>query len=112
MSERSGGMRRVITSEACGGVGEMKRVNGRETSEKRQVVRQLLCSAIAATLASVTAGEAYGIVQDFNRARGADGYTLTNASGDQTGTFDGQEHQPAPSSPGLSGEFWFAGAGL
>src|SRR5439155_23755191 len=59
-----------------------------------------------------TTPAAHAIVQDYNRARGADGYTLTNTSGDQSGTFDGQEFQPTPSSPGISGEFWFAGAGL
>jgi hypothetical protein len=73
-------------------------------------VRRILCAAAAAALGAT--GTAHAIVQDFNRARGADGYTLTNAAGDQSGTFDGQEFQPAPSSPGLNGEFWFAGTGL
>jgi hypothetical protein len=65
---------------------------------------------VAAALGTTPAARA--IVQDYNRARGADGYTLTNSAGDLSGTFDGQEFQPAPSSPGISGEFWFAGAGL
>src|SRR2546421_1424755 len=76
---------------------------------KRRASR-VLRGAIAAALGTAPAARA--IVQDYNRARGADGYTLTNASGDQSGTFDGQEFQPTPSSPGISGEFWFAGAGL
>src|SRR2546421_6051780 len=76
---------------------------------KRRASR-VLRGAIAAALG--TAPAAHAIVQDYNRARGADGYTLTNTAGDQSGTFDGQEFQPAPSSPGISGEFWFAGAGL
>src|SRR5690242_8041296 len=86
----------------------MKRAN---ESEKRWIGKRVLCGAVAATLAA-TAGTTHAIVQDFNRARGADGYNLTNATGDQSGTFDGQEFQPNPSSPGISGEFWFAGAGL
>src|SRR5437762_9593719 len=82
--------------------------NGVMRREKR--FHQALWGAIAAALATTPA--AHAIVQDYNRARGADGYTLTNTAGDQSGTFDGQEFQPAPSSPGISGEFWFAGAGL
>ena len=76
--------------------------------EKR--IHRALWGAIAAALGITPA--AHAIVQDYNRARGADGYTLTNAAGDQSGTFDGQEFQPAPSSPGIAGEFWFCGAGL
>ncbi len=73
-------------------------------------VRKALGGAVAACITAALAPAAHAIVQDFNRARGADGYQLTDTGGFHTGTFDGQEYQPAPSSPGLSGEFFFVSA--
>src|SRR5688500_8281436 len=67
-------------------------------------------AAVTALLAAIPSAQA--VVQDFNRARGGDGYTLTNGTGDVSGTFDGQEYQPVASSPGAAGEFFFVGAGL
>jgi hypothetical protein len=90
----------------------MKRVNmssGDSNRYDKTRVKRILCGAIATALAS-TATTVHAIVQDYNRARGADGYTVTNGTGNNlTGSFDGQEAQPNPSTPGISGEFWFAG---
>src|SRR6478672_7471674 len=72
--------------------------------------RGILAGAVTALLAALPSAQAG--VQDYNRARGGDGYALTNGTGDVSGTFGGQEYQPAPSLPGISGEFFFVGAGL
>src|SRR5438034_9971107 len=84
---------------------------GEDQTYSQRRIQRIIGGAVAAALATTTPA-AHAIVQDYNRARGADGYTLTNTAGEQSGTIDGQEFQLAPSSPGISGEFWVAAAAL
>ena len=56
------------------------------------------CAAIAAAVAGISGSAALAVVQDYNRARGGDGYQVThpgNGFYQQDGAFDGAPGAPA-----------------
>jgi hypothetical protein len=77
-------------------------------------VQRALAGAVVATIAGIAASPAHAVVQDYNKARGGDGFQVTHPGNGfffATGTFDGRQFQPTPTGPpGASGEFFFAGS--
>ena len=87
-----------------------------EQQRRRRSAKRALAGAAAAVaaLAAMPVAPARAVVQDYNRARGSDGYQAThpgNGFYQATGTFDGRQFQPTPTGdPGAAGEFFFAGS--
>jgi hypothetical protein len=77
-------------------------------------VKNVLGGAAVVTIAAMSASTAQAVVQDYNKARGGDGFQVTHPGNGfhfQDGTFDGRQFQPTPTGPaGASGEFFFAGS--
>ena len=75
---------------------------------ERRVRRVLWSAAVAAAATMAASPAAMAIVQDYNRARGGDGYQVThpgNGFFQQDGAFDG-----APGAQGIAGDFFFSGS--
>src|SRR5687768_4335563 len=82
----------------------------RRGQERRQNGKRVLAVAAVAAVAAMSASPraAHAVVQDYNRARGGDGYQVThpgNGFHQQDGAFDG-----APGAPGIAGDFFFSGS--